>query len=1006
MAADHADPRPHRVRLRGRAGQPFDDLGDAGARSLVGIRRIVVWADADVRGLRFIYGRANDKKWRAPVRGSKTGKRTAIDLADDEVVLQVSAYGDGLRVRQLTFVTARPDGTAKVYGPFGSGLPIQPSGNKVKSMPYRNWSLGGTFDDGFTFFGLRVEALCGQATSERVTGLGWYTTPLMKSPDGATVTTVLAEDYRRVSKRLVPRPVYRATIGLPEGTSTVDLWAAEQVRVIVRGRRHVLDPEKPTTVDVDELARLVLTIEAKGLALPALKVRPDGATGAWSWITVNPELAAHEKVAALRPDALYANRKKLGVDRKATKADCRAVQAAMTELAKTSLPSRREPTNERTVSTDNMSASNWVLDLSKKKNAFEPVSNAAAKKLKKSLASATRVKSASGLGDLAKKGAGAVGKVVVETKKKKPVRKTAKKAAKKTGVDKVAKNTVKVAVTAGSTVVNVADELKDGDIVGAGSDLVSGGRKLGRDVKTLGESVVVTIVTVGGEVVEFVLDNAMKVGGLLVELLQTIGAKIMEFIEMLMDLLPWKAIAKTQKALAKNLERLLDDLITADTEPIARALHAAFETARSEGTSAIDALIKKLGGKTKSKSKVMNGQLVDGAKKLMSLLDKPMEWIGWLLDKLFEQLPDPAGWRKLLAPATKAMERVMKALLDAVADCADEIPATLREAFANLEAALKSPQDAISLITCALLQLVQGVFIVGVTVAEAVVSALLEALRGLVEVFVSLLKVKPLKRKKRVGDLPSLSDLLGPFVDTDLTLLDVVTFGLAIPVTLVSLAATGRAPKLGARGARGLSLTDDGALWAFAVLGELRVSIGGSLDFRTIAQTKVEKVTAELFDTPPAEFTTPGFRLLELAALVTRAVILSLAGFRIGGKQGVRWAAWAWDLLLLFLDFGSWCWRKARLMRTNWSLGGVRGGAVVTAAFATVAIVLKSVALAVEDDPAPGPAFGYVAGPVGTLGSTVVLAACAEKSTTGAKVVAGWDIGLGTCASIAKVLEF
>ncbi|NVB39323.1 hypothetical protein G6O69_15880 [Pseudenhygromyxa sp. WMMC2535] len=223
----------------------------------------------------------------------------------------------------------------------------------------------------------------------------------------------------------------------------------------------------------------------------------------------------------------------------------------------------------------------------------------------------------------------------------------------------------------------------------------------------LGKHTVVTVINVAGEAVEFVLDRTVALGKLMWQLLESLGAKLLKLLEFLIDLLPWKAIAQTQKQLLEVLEGGLAQLAEGDMSKIEAALDKGLARVGDEAGDALDALTRKLGGKVHTGkgvaevgtevSKVAKGVAKEVGKvsdKVMGWLSKPLEYINWLLSKLFSKIPLVDQIAKVMAKAAKRLGKVIAELGEAMVAAGKVLPEGLGAAITNIAAIAKKPAQA------------------------------------------------------------------------------------------------------------------------------------------------------------------------------------------------------------------------------------------------------------------------------------------------------------------------
>lgn len=773
----------------GPGAQAFDDRADAGDHPVNGIERIDLWVEAVVTGLQVTYTLAGGGRYQAPLRGSKTGHHHSVALAPDEELIQISGRGDGRSVAGLRLLSCRVDGGVRLHGPFGAGEAPGASDSPAAVYTDVEMIVGGSDESGFCWFGGKIMAFLGHTRDRRLTGLGVATAPIVEVVEGLSSTSVLSTDYRAAKSgksraALEPYPVYRSTLALPADTREVTLWAEEQLHVVVDGRALVLDPVRPTVVAPNAWARVTVVVPATGLVVPAIKVRTDAMRDPWQWYTLHPDVAAHAKIAAWGPDTLFDQRATLGVDDEATQEDCAAIQAAVVNFAKLGLPGEGQAAHERRIDAEAMEQSDWLLDLTGDQAVFQPVDADGAREVKQQAVKVTRGAAGSSLKKLLSKGkrvAGGVGKVIVQT-----------------------------ARTGSSAVVETIERGGEAAVDGAaklGKDLERGSLELGRDVRKLGKHAIVTIIKIGGEAIEFVLDRTVALGKLIFELLEGLGVKMLELLEFLVDLIPWTAITETQKQLMDVLERALAGLAGADTGPALASLSGAFDSMRADADAALDRLTVDLGGKVEPSGGIRSlGEAASAGarpaekaaskamKQVEKVLARPIELVTWLVNKLLEKIPILGPVLDVLAAGAAQVAEVFAELVAGLGKAAKALVGPLGASITNLLEILKHPSKAPNYVAGAVLQLAKGLLDAGAELVVELASAALRGVQRLAGILLELGTVDLIPGQKKKHGIPFITDFYNFIVGGKLSLFKLITFLLAVPITLVHEAVFGSAP--------------------------------------------------------------------------------------------------------------------------------------------------------------------------------------------------------------------
>lgn len=826
--------------VAGPQSQAFDDLEKLRGARVQALASLTIWVDGVVCGLRCSYRKSDGKIYRAPMRGTAKGKKHTIELGPDEALIQLSGRCNGASITNLSLLTTTPSGESQIHGPFGQGSVAVKEKAKEKAYRSRDIVLGGSDDHGFSFHGQRALALRGHTREGRISGLQIYVAPLAPAAQAIESTVALSQDYRerrsgsRGQLKLEPYAVHRATISLPTSAEHATLWAAEQLSVSIGDKTHVLDPNAPTRVPVNALSKIVINIAADSLSVPAIKVRTDDMHDPWASHIVHPELAAHEKLASWGPDTLYDQRKKLGIGSEYTREDCASIQSAVANISRMGLPGKGQASHERLIDAANMDSANWVLDMDGESLDYAKVDRSGAAQVKQaanqvvtsSAAAGKRKKKRKGLGlnKLKNKTKNSVSKVVVETKKSKPVAtvsKTAEKAGKspaktvnKAGGDKVIKAGTELGKNAAETGTKVGNNIAKGNISGAAHQLGKGTLQLGKDVATVGKRVFVTIIHVGGEAMEYVLDRTVALGKLIGEILETIGVKILKLINSLLDLMPWKMIAATQKQLEDVLEGTLATIAEMKVDEVMARVDTAFDQVRKQSDKAFDSATRSIGAKVGgdgirqaassaarqvgAKTKKLQKGAAQLSTQIQKLLTKPLEAVYWLLDKILSKVPVLNKITSILEKAGTKLQATITALSDAMGKAAAVLPDALASALSNIVAIIKRPQDAPVLLVGAMLQLSKGLVGVGVEVVRGIVEIAVRAVKSIVSVVLTIGRLDMVPgRKRKSAKIPVFDQIYNALVGGNASIFKMLTFVLAIPVTFLSLAVNQRAPKFG-----------------------------------------------------------------------------------------------------------------------------------------------------------------------------------------------------------------
>jgi hypothetical protein len=1042
---------------------PFDDLVDAKGKAIAGIKQLTLYAQSVVNGLQVDYLLADGSTYQAPLRGKAEGKKAVIPLAPEEALVQLKGRGGAPGIASLTLSIASTTGQSRVVGPFGSGEQSLAPGMKLPPgmpqpkiplpglMPYGK-TLGGTSDQGFSYFGSRAAVFHGRLDKKGLlVGLGVYSAPLVTWDDDVFSTSVLVEDFRpdaKAKEKIASFSNYRSIITVPAGTAQVDLWAEEELKVTIGTREYTLDPVRKTTVKPNGLNKVVIDIEATDVSCPALKVRTETMKGPWEWLSIHPDVAAHEKIASWSADTLHDTKAKLGIDPKYSKEECANVQSAVTNLARAAAPAPGG--NERRIDPSKMDYSDWVLDFDGPKVDYKALTTEEAKKINATVKKVTKTQSALSVGKWLKKKTGSVTKVVVSTAKDvgntatnvakdvgntatnvaKDVGNTATNVAKDAGkaandfskgAEQLAKDFAKSAENAGKTFVENAEQVaKDFEKLGKdgatlvthmgenlihgnfeefGKDFVKDGLKLGMDVAVTGFDIFVTVHTFTGEALMFVLDHTGKFGKVIGGILRAIGTAIERVVEFLRDPQNWKAIIKTQKALIESVEKSLDSLLQVDKAKLKQLLGARLDKLKKDAIQPIDAVIKKLGGDTDpSKLSQQAGKATSSAISTVSssvsdVISKPLEALDWLLSKILDAIPGLSGVEKIISAILDELKDISKAMSKAWGIAAEKLASMLGQTVSDLVAIVTNPTHAPELIACMFLNFIKGLMDAGVDVAKAFVDVTIDAMTALMKGFVKIITGRI--------DIPGLSDLYQFITGQPLSLLGLLALLVALPTTLIHVAVFGEAPDFQARVASGgMAKLEKGMAIAAYSCSIVESLLNGYLDYRLVMKPAKVQAAARQESMRMGDSADGAVGVMDYVknadTFPVELASLTLAGLGWVCSSPLDWndknfwedLSWSWGAVPLALDIYSMCSGGSRLVRSLDKYGP-------QIALGLAAIDTGMVTQTADDLVGAVPDILSITGSVGEAIVLWIASKATVPSPTMAAGITAWDMLLG-----------
>jgi hypothetical protein len=287
------------------------------------------------------------------------------------------------------------------------------------------------------------------------------------------------------------------------------------------------------------------------------------------------------------------------------------------------------------------------------------------------------------------------------------------------------------------------------------------------------------LVDIGGQIVRFVLDTAQKVAEFVESVVEKVVESIKQFIEFLQFLFAWDDILATQRFLVRTINSAFDSaeqLVASAKEPV-----SAFVDDLQEGIEdGVNSLIRRLGvDPSETKTEQTSGfELPEAAE--------------WFLDKLLggsrkeEADLDPvasasASDENDRTPLQRAFDNLLEALRGIV-----EVGGRIFEGLVEtIEAFVANPRRP-ELALVEILATFRDVGIQVLDIGENVIHGFLD----LVVAAIDLLQ-DALNAEIRIPLISDLFELLGA---GKLTILNLASLLLAIPVTVVAKLMTGKAP--------------------------------------------------------------------------------------------------------------------------------------------------------------------------------------------------------------------
>jgi hypothetical protein len=667
---------------------------------------------------------------------------------------------------------------------------------------------------------------------------------------GVTIHTSLSESYRlkegqENSAPLEKYPSYRSILSFPQGVQEVEIWSTEATKIEVQDRCLCIDSVKSALLKPNALSTLVIDIEAKKLATPALKLRTN-LMDYGEHVLIFPDRYIHQRMIGLEENEIWENRAALGISPEIDQDTCNGIQSTIQNLARTVRYASEPPaqvTEGQQVSGEGMEYTRWMLDRRSPDGgaAYRPLSREEARLLTQN---AERVDEqlAQGIFDWVED----IGAFIVEDVGGSIVE----------GLEDLGEGALEVVDAIGDAGREALEAIGDAGLKVIGelgergmSALVELGEEgakalaaLGREgfeaVADLGEEGLATLEKIGAEglqalerlgqegleavlklsdsvqstlvklgediykgvkkalvvtiqfgerVLQFVLDTAKKVGDFMEKVWEQIGVvweKLMEWLDAFFN---WGDILDTHDALVQVVNDSLDHLppMFAKMKTAASGLFRKLEKEVERGISNYQ---RQLGVADVAQSGSQSSDLVS----------EGLQEVTWLLSKLFDYMPSfsPPQLLPELLPGMpgggggdRYRELTTKLASNAFAEQADAMIETLESSFAYLQAAVKDPGKTGKLLVGALLEIAKQIALAGLSLVDDLTGLLFDVLAQAVKSFKSFMNGK--------WDIPFISQLYSLITKgRPLTLLSLVSLVIAAPVTVIGKLSLDRKPRL------------------------------------------------------------------------------------------------------------------------------------------------------------------------------------------------------------------
>lgn len=577
----------------------------------------------------------------------------------------------------------------------------------------------------------------------------------------SSYTTKLSQDYRMVGNALEEFSAYRTILRFEPDAGDVEISATDLTKIEVEGTTYEIDEARSVTLSPNELNSIMITSEADGLNTPGLKIRTSE-MALNERVVIFPNEEAHQQIAELEDGALWNATDAQGnliVDRKAhSKEEVASVQNTIKRVMATvsygddasgerpivrqsSVVNSRDGSDRNRVQLPNRVVSGATID-----KPWELKLNSASSQLL----------SARAANDSQRLSARAATTLIQEseisqdeftrllsqaTKKQPPVKLPPGRGLIRIGKPfKKIKNAVKKAASV---------------VVGAVKDVVH------------------VIVKTAEGVIDFVVDTAEKVADFVEAVVEKVVNGIKKFIEYLQFLFNWGDILETQRYLVRVFNSGLNSA-TQLAEAAKPRVSAFVDGLQDTVEDGMNTLVEELGSEPSDVRE--------------SGFELP-EAFEWFLSKLLGGSKQDGANTALDAGADingdSALENFFSHFLEALEDL---VGAGLRGAeglIESIQALIQNPRQP-QLALVAIIEALRDAIIQSLEAAENLALGILDIVGEVIKQFQKLLNTEI--------KIPFISDLFKLIGAGKLTVLNLSSVLLAIPVTVISKIVTNEKP--------------------------------------------------------------------------------------------------------------------------------------------------------------------------------------------------------------------
>ncbi len=571
-------------------------------------------------------------------------------------------------------------------------------------------------------------------------------------------TTKLSQDYRMVGNNLEEFSAYRTTLRFEPGADEIEVSATDLTTIEVEGTLYEIDEVRSAMLSPNQLNFIMITSEADGLNTPGLKIRTS-AMARNEQVVIFPNEEVHQQIAELEDDALWNATDTQGnliVDRNAhSKEEVASVQNTIKRVTATVTATNETPVVNTSggsrVQAPNRVVSGAAIDQPWELKFTPPPDNNDSQRIVARTASLQAGGSAAALVAANSPLNGGIQEAAVSQD---DFTRLLSQATSSEGAESPG------AVDIGGVQrVGAIRRLRIGrrirDAIKKATSVVIGAVK----------GVVHFIVRTAEGIIDFVIDTVEKIGEFVEAVVEKVVKTIKQFIEFLQFLFNWDDILKTQRYLVGAINAGFD-YVKEQAEAAKAPVSAFVNDLQDTVEDGMNTLVETLGGKP-SEVKDSGFELPEAAE--------------WFLSKL------TGGSKKSDANTTanvgadpsedSPLESFLRHFLEAfenAVSAAIRLPEGLIESIASLITNPRQPERAL----IALIEAFRDAIIQSLEAVENVALGLLDVIRLAADLFQKLLNAEI--------KIPFISDLFELLGAGKLTMLNLTTILVAIPVTVVS----------------------------------------------------------------------------------------------------------------------------------------------------------------------------------------------------------------------------